>query len=528
MVASIKSNNGGDKMKEEQKWIVILNRRSTIFFHNLVVKGQAKKYYKEMYDFDFEIQNFKYVAGEVTIGLSDLAELGRLLGQRIGRRPECLDEFMERGYKQCDRLLKISKEISTLKNLEKMSNQELLDWYNRYIEEVLRMMPSLMTTPTIERILEEKIKEGLKEIFEKFGKKESPEAYLSDLVFTKKDNFVVQELEELMEIGVEIQKDSNVLNIFSASVSEDIQKQLAKEKKELLSKIKNHAQKFGFLNMYGYEGKPMSVGDVIVRLKELLRDDCAKKLEEAKKAKQTVQKRYDELLKVFGISGELLKYIEYAQEYLYFRLYRLDILMIAGCYVRDFMDEIAQRIGISYDDIIHLWHEELRDFLKTGQLPDTSKIKERKENYATLLVDGKFEILSGKELEDFILQEKKPEAELEKPITELEGITACYGKHKGTAKIVLINEDIDKVKEGDVLVSTMTNPYYLPAMIRAKAIVCDEGGILSHAAIVSRELGIPCVIGTKIATKVVEDGDLADVDASQKKGIVKIHKQGKI
>ena len=71
----------------------------------------------------------------------------------------------------------------------------------------------------------------------------------------------------------------------------------------------------------------------------------------------------------------------------------------------------------------------------------------------------------------------------------------------------------------------MTNPYYVPAIIRAKAIVCDEGGILSHAAIVSRELGIPCVIGTKIATKVLEDGDLIEVNASGTKGIVKILKK---
>lgn len=509
-------------MKEEQKWMVILNRRSTIFFHNLAVKGQDRKYYKEMYDFDFEIQNFKYVAGEITIGLSDLAELGRLLGQRIGRHPESLDEFMQRGYKQCDHLLKISEEISALKNLEKMSNQELLGWYNRYIEEVLRMMPSLIATSTIERILEEKIKTGLKEIFEELSKKESPEAYLGDFIFTKKDNFVVQELDELMGIGAEIQKDPNILNIFKTSTPEDIQKQLKKENKELASKIKDHAQKFGFLNMYCYEGKPMTVEELIVRLKELLTEDCAKKLKEAQRAKQIVQKRYNELIGELGISDELLRYIEYTQEYLYFRLYRLDVLMIAGCYVRDFMEEIADRIGISYDDIIHLWHEEVRDFLETGQLPDISKIKERKENYATLLVDGKFKILSGKDLEDFILQERKPEVELEKPIIELEGATACYGKHKGTVKIVLTSEDIHKVKEGDVLVSTMTNPYYVSAMIRAKAIVCDEGGILSHAAIVSRELGIPCVIGTKIATKVFKDDDLVNVDASEKKGIVRI------
>ena len=78
---------------------------------------------------------------------------------------------------------------------------------------------------------------------------------------------------------------------------------------------------------------------------------------------------------------------------------------------------------------------------------------------------------------------------------------------------------INKVKLGDILVAKMTRPDYVPAMRRAAAIVTNEGGMTCHAAIVSRELGIPCIVGTKIATKVLKDGDLVEVDAE--KGIVK-------
>ncbi len=74
-------------------------------------------------------------------------------------------------------------------------------------------------------------------------------------------------------------------------------------------------------------------------------------------------------------------------------------------------------------------------------------------------------------------------------------------------------------KIGDILLSQATSPDLLPAMKKAAAIVTEQGGITSHAAIVSRELGIPCVIGTKIATKVLKDGDLVEVDANR--GIVK-------
>lgn len=80
-----------------------------------------------------------------------------------------------------------------------------------------------------------------------------------------------------------------------------------------------------------------------------------------------------------------------------------------------------------------------------------------------------------------------------------------------------------KMKEGNILVAMATNPTFVPVMRKAGAIVTDMGGLTCHAAIVSREWGIPCVVGTKIATKVLKDGDLVEVDAN--KGIVKIIKK---
>ncbi|PIZ52209.1 hypothetical protein COY27_01065 [Candidatus Woesearchaeota archaeon CG_4_10_14_0_2_um_filter_33_13] len=78
---------------------------------------------------------------------------------------------------------------------------------------------------------------------------------------------------------------------------------------------------------------------------------------------------------------------------------------------------------------------------------------------------------------------------------------------------------MDKVKDGEILIAAMTRPEYVPLMKKAKAVITDEGGVTSHAAIVSRELGIPCVIGTKIATKIFKTGDVIVIDLE--KGEVK-------
>jgi len=73
------------------------------------------------------------------------------------------------------------------------------------------------------------------------------------------------------------------------------------------------------------------------------------------------------------------------------------------------------------------------------------------------------------------------------------------------------------------MVAITTHPDYLSAMKRAVAVVTDEGGLTCHAAIVSRELKIPCIVGTKIATKVLKDGGLVEVDAN--KAVIKILKR---
>lgn len=94
----------------------------------------------------------------------------------------------------------------------------------------------------------------------------------------------------------------------------------------------------------------------------------------------------------------------------------------------------------------------------------------------------------------------------------LKGIPASPGIGTGIVKILKSPKEIEKIKKGDILVAPMTSPDYVPAMKKASAIVTNEGGMTSHAAIVSREMGIPCVVGTKTATKDLKDGEIVTVN----------------
>jgi len=97
----------------------------------------------------------------------------------------------------------------------------------------------------------------------------------------------------------------------------------------------------------------------------------------------------------------------------------------------------------------------------------------------------------------------------------VDGLGSSPGTVSGPARIVIKLDDLDKVSEGDIIVTEMTMPDMVPAMKRASGIITDEGGMTSHAAIVSRELGVPAIVGTTNATTTLEDGQVVTLDGDK-------------
>lgn len=96
----------------------------------------------------------------------------------------------------------------------------------------------------------------------------------------------------------------------------------------------------------------------------------------------------------------------------------------------------------------------------------------------------------------------------------VKGKPACLGKAKGVARVILKTSDFYRFNSGDILVTKTTNPAWTPLIGVAKAVVTDVGSTICHAAIVSREYGVPCIVGAKNATKMIKDGEKIEVDAN--------------
>lgn len=188
-------------------------------------------------------------------------------------------------------------------------------------------------------------------------------------------------------------------------------------------------------------------------------------------------------------------------------------IMVAG--MKLLLEQIAERINLDINLV-----ENIADWEADEFLGDKIKLKEklmaREEVVSIAHEKAGMLLFTGKEAEKIhaILEEKIMKTE-----QELTGRPASMGKAKGIVRIINKVEDFNKFKKGEILVTSMTRPEFVPIMEKAAAIVTDEGGITCHAAIVSREFGIPCIVGTEIATKVLKNGDVVEIDANE--GIVK-------
>lgn len=193
-------------------------------------------------------------------------------------------------------------------------------------------------------------------------------------------------------------------------------------------------------------------------------------------------------------------------------------------WVEDLIGEIAAQVsaetGISADLVLCSTKAEILAYWKGGNLADAATLAERKKYAATLYFTGEKAFYVGDDAR--VIEEGMVPKQKQVDQNTLKGTTAYPGKARGVVRIILDPRKGDHFKDGDILVAGMTRPEYLALMQKAGAFVTDSGGILSHAAIVARELKKPCVIGTQVATKKLKEGDVVEVDAE--KGLVTIIK----
>ena len=355
------------------------------------------------------------------------------------------------------------------------------------------------------RLRERRLLNSVKKPFGKFAKAFENYMPALTLAFLAEQPFY-DKLKSALLHKVSKEKSKMILEILNVPLENNFSR---REELDLVANknIESHVKRYKwFISRNGAD-----VEYTIEQAKEKLNGiDKKKFIEDYRK---NITEIIDTIILAKKILGKKFSYLVDAVQFIvFYRTQRTDIISKAIYLHIPTLKKMAKAFKISYEDILFCLESELL----SGKIPNRLELEGRKRGYAIASIDNEIKCFTGKEFEE--LRDK-----LEDKVgnlSELKGSSASSGKVIGTVRVVNNYNKSVNFQEGEILVTSMTTPEMVPIMKLATAFVTDEGGITCHAAIVAREMKKPCVIGTKLATKVLKDGDFVEVDADN--GIVKI------
>lgn len=434
--------------------------------------------------------------------IEDQNRIAELIFREHEKDGSCWKKEFEK-YLKTKKRLEQNFDKERKKDIGKISGKELVKNIRAYTElQWETRKTDCIVDPFI--LASERELTGLLDGFVKSNKDIDPKKAYEILTRPEEPSFVnIAEL-EITEIAKGISKNNAIKKMFlSGSVKEE---DVAET--EIGKKINEHIKRFPWLKVESfYGGRDYRFEDVASRIRDILGKEPRK---EGKKDDvwRNNKKIREEYIAKHKFSRRILTIAELSPLFARWQDLRKENSLMTTYLHSKYLKELSKRTGIKEDCLAYLDYTEIENVLnkKIGE----SELKKRENSCMFVFTKGEFRLFHDDEIKEFIDKIIHPE---KTDVKEFSGIGASPGRARGIARIVIRQEDISKVKEGDILVSTMTRPEHVPAIKRAAAIVTNEGGVTCHAAILSREFGRPCVIGTKIATKVLKDGDLIEVDA---------------
>lgn len=495
-ITTIKKNQLVEKIKKSGSWKFYVSRRFNWFVENTEIYASLEKYQKELLGFEIATQNYLCLNGDEYSLDTDFEILCKKLDNYLQKDINFFEKFAKIEFDLVEEVKEYLKYLKN-KNLEILSFKELYEEMKKFNNIYIKSFIPGMTRPEdylIDRLEKE----------------------LIDTNFTKRD------------IEIIFSKISTCPNYFPLSYSEEPLNLLKialeiKKGKKIEGLIEEHVQKYSWIKgPVEFEDTAFTKEDYLSRLNTIISDDIERKIENINNVRKNNDIEYEKILEQYKFTEKAKSLIKAIRNFIFLRTYTTeysDHLFYLGRHT--IFKEISNRTDIADGDLIMLDDKEILDILENqGTMSKEIKnvLKNRKKGFAMIWINGNVQTVFGNEsleLQDEIARIYKTLSN-EEEISDskiISGSIANKGKVKGIARILTTYQDIYKVEKGDIIVATMTTPDYVSAMEKASGFITDEGGITCHAAILSREFNVPCIVGTVSGTKEIQDGQMIELDA---------------
>ena len=469
----------------------------------------SRLYNTKIPPFRFCMCNYRDGKGDWITLVEDQNRIGSFVIKEFLRNPATIINLRARWEKNYQLMMKRYSFYYDY-DLSKLSEKQLIIWQKKFINfyEFKVSMPGFIDGYVF---YAERRLSGLLQDFCKKNRISDFAGIFSPLTASADFSFINREESELKKIVIKLRR---VGFNTDDKLADWLKKSENKKFNELINK---HLKKYSWIKS-SYRGwKEYTLENLEESIKHILVDIKApESIVAIKKRKLALFKRYKftpEIIAIARLTEIFVKWQDERKEF---------TLTFATLYDR-FLREVAKRAGVDFNLLINSTSKDVVSLLSHKSNHNIIRQLKIRQNGCLYLVSrGKIlRVMTAKKEVRKILDKiyKKSESK----ISEFKGMPASLGFARGRVKLVLSSSDNHKINSGDVMVTSMTRPEHLPAMKKAKAIITDDGGITCHAAIIARELGVPCIIGTIIATDVLKDGDLVEVNANI--GLVKIIKR---
>lgn len=473
------------KIAETQRfdWIKLLNREASYAFNPILCRSNTSNLYQI---YGIKVPTFWY--NDLTRGVYYLKDEMAAVGQAISSKLDKNKDFARKDTalcrKRCDDLVVFSKQIVNL-NLPKYTVKQLECLLSDFAFIYQDVFPFLMTPHAVERYFETRIRDTIED-------EETLEVLLSP-------------------VSTEDEERSGALKIAGYV------KKYGWDKKsgELLSL---HWQSYCWLSLWTVNAEPLSREYFLEEIENILKkiSDPLAEIERLVKEEKDRRETLEKTLRKIRAGRIFRDQVSLLQEYIFLRTYRKNAICRAHFYHLPLLYEIALRLGVTKDEIRLLAYDEIVGGLRNKSLAKKLQTlaQKRAKGWAILMWQGKITTITGGRRIIQAMEQYRivPPSQITEKV--LRGNTACRGKVVGKVKVVHKISEIGKVQPGDILVTKMTTPDYMIAINKCVGIITDEGGITCHAAIVSREFNIPCLVATHNATKLLKDNDIVELDAT--------------
>ncbi len=500
-ITTVKDNKMNEvisKVENVGNWQYYVSRKFIWFLENTQIYASDKMTQESLIGFNLALQNYLILNGDEYSLENDFEVTCRVLKEKFN---EDLNFFEKFANKEIEIVEDIKGYINKLKGLN-FKNFSLEQLYNELVcfndVYVASCVPGF-TRPDDFLELEvkselEKMGFGEKEVEEIFSKIATCPSYLSV--------FYNDEPLDLLRIALKRKNGEDIEDCLNA-----------------------HIDKYSWLKApLAFEDVCFTREDYIERLENLENENIEEKISNILEIRQKDDVEYVRVLEKYKFSEKLVKLSKAIRDFILLRTYTTgysdNLFYVAR---HSLFKAISERLDIQVEDLIMLGYEEILEIIKRGYVSseDLKTVEDRRTGFAIIWIDGKVETYRGKDI--FQLQAeigKTYKISKKSDDGNIQGTVACPGKVVGKVKILLDYRDVTKVEKGDIIVATMTTPDYISAMEKASGFITDEGGITCHAAIISREFNVPCIVGTVNATEKLRDGQIVEMDAYS--GIVKV------